>query len=238
MPLADEDKSLGSGILPYFESGLEPTVRDLLTLMIIISDNTATDIMVDYLGGAAVIEGYMRELGLNEIYFKLNCKELLRHMFPPEVADLPREELRKWTMEYDVLRDGLAFSKGPENNVSAANAMNELLHLIYSGALFDGDVREAALDILYKQQFNVRLSRFLPLGTKVAHKTGTIGGIRNDCGIITISESNHVIVTIFTEWDEAPYWNQPAAHHQRVFVVETAMGKIGRAVYDEFADAD
>ncbi len=37
--LSDEDKSLGSGILPYFESGLQPTLRDLLTLMIIISDN-------------------------------------------------------------------------------------------------------------------------------------------------------------------------------------------------------
>lgn len=70
VPLADEDKSLGSGILPYFESGLAPTLRDLLTLMIIISDNTATDIVVDYLGGAAVIEGYMRELGLTEIFFK------------------------------------------------------------------------------------------------------------------------------------------------------------------------
>ena len=45
VPLADEDKSLGSGILPYFESGLQPTVRDLLTLMIIISDNTATDMV-------------------------------------------------------------------------------------------------------------------------------------------------------------------------------------------------
>ena len=33
--------------------------------MIIISDNTATDIVVDYLGGAAVIEGYMRALGFS-----------------------------------------------------------------------------------------------------------------------------------------------------------------------------
>ena len=82
VPLADEDKSLGSGILPYFESGLAPTVLDLLTLMIIISDNTATDIMVDTLGGAAVVEDYMRELGLPEISFKLNCKELLRAPLP------------------------------------------------------------------------------------------------------------------------------------------------------------
>ena len=99
VPLADEDKSLGSGILPYFESGLQPTLRDLLTLMIIISDNTATDMVVETLGGAAVIEGYMRELGLTEIFFKLNCKDLLRYAFPPEVADLPVEELVKWTAE-------------------------------------------------------------------------------------------------------------------------------------------
>ncbi len=236
MPLADEDKSMGSGILPYFESGLEPTVRDLLTLMIIISDNTATDIMVDYLGGASVIEGYMHELGLSDIFFKWKCKELLRFAFPPEMADLPLEELVKWTTKNDILRDGLAFNKGAENNVSTANAMNELLHIMY-GDLFPQDVRAVAFEILRKQQYKHRIARFLPLGVKVASKTGTIGGIRNDCGIISVSDENHVILSLFTEWDEAPYWNKPAAHHQRVFEVETAMGEIGRAVYDEFADA-
>ena len=237
VPLADVDKSMGSGILPYFESGLQPTVRDLLTLMIIISDNTATDIMVDYLGGAAVIEAFMHELGLTEIFFKLNCKELLRQAFPPEVADLPLEELVKWTTENDILRDSLPFSKGPENNVSTAAAMTALLHLLY-GDLFPAEIRQVALDILHKQQYTHRIARFLPLGTKVASKTGTIGGIRNDCGIIRISETNHVIVSLFVEWDEAPVWNRPAAHHQRVFEVETAMGGIGRAAYDEFASLD
>ena len=238
VPLSDGDKSLGSGILPYFESGLQPTVRDLLTLMMIISDNTATDMMVDTLGGAAVIEGVMREIGLSEIYFKHSCKELLRYMFPDEVVDLPLEELIAWSAKNDILRDGLAFSKGPENNVCTAKAMNKLLHMIYSGELFDGDVRETALDILLKQQFNVRLSRFLPLGIKVAHKTGTIGGIRNDSGIIAINDSNHVILTIFTEWDEAPFWDKPAAHHQRVFEVESAMGEIGLAAYNAFQTQD
>ncbi len=234
VPLADEDKSMGSGILPYFESGLAPTLRDLLTLMIIISDNTATDIMVNYLGGAGVIEGYMHELGLSDIYFKWNCKELLRFAFPPEVADLPLEELVKWTTQNDIRRDGLVFSKGAENNVSTAKAMTELLHKMY-GDLFPRDVRAVAFDILRKQQFTHRIARFLPLGVKVASKTGTIGGIRNDCGIISVSDENHVILSLFTEWDEAPYWNKPAAHHQRVFEVETAMGEIGRAVFDEFA---
>lgn len=234
VPLKDEDKSRGSGILPFFQSGVEPTVRDLLTLMIIISDNTATDIMVDYLGGAAAIEGYMHELGLTDIHFKINCKQLIRTMFPEGIYDLPRDELMAWQSENDIVRDGLAFSKGSENNVSSANAMNELLHMIYTGALFDGESRQTALDILFQQQFNVRLSRFFPVTTKVAHKTGTIGGIRNDSGIIYISDTNHVILTLFCEWDEAPFWGKPEAHHQRVFEVETAMGRIGRLVYDNF----
>ena len=233
--LSDEDKSRGSGILPFFQAGVCPTVRDMLTLMIIISDNTATDMMVDYLGGAGVIETYMHELGLVDIYFKLKCKELIRSMFPEGIYDLSRDEMNVWTAENDILRDGLAFSKESDNNVSTANAMNELLHMIYTGALFDGESREIAIDILFQQQFNVRLSRFFPSTTKVAHKTGTIGGIRNDSGIIYIDDNNHVILTLFCEWDEAPFWNKPEAHHQRVFEVETAMGTIGRLVYDEFS---
>lgn len=236
VPLRDEDKSLGSGILPYFEGGLQPTVRDLLTLMIIISDNTATDMTVDLLGGASAIEGYMHELGLTDIYFKWNCKELLKYLFPEDVVELPLEDLIAWSARNDVLRDGLAFSKGPENNVSTANAMNKLLHTMFCGELFDSEIRDTAFAILYKQQFNVRMSRFFPLGAKVAHKTGTIGGIRNDSGIIKIAEENHVILTVFTEWDEAAVWDKPAAHHQRVFEVETAMGQIGLAVYDAFKD--
>lgn len=232
--LKDDDKSRGSGILPYFEPGLQPTILDLLTLMIIISDNTATDMTVELLGGCDVVESYMHELGLTDIYFKMNCKDLLRTLFPEGVYDLPPDELTKWNIENDILRDGLAFRKDSDNDVSTANDMNRLLHMIYTGAIANAEARETAINILFKQQFNVRLSRFLPPGTKVAHKTGTIGGIRNDSGIIYIDDDTHVIATIFTEWDEVPYWNKPEAHHQRVFEVETAMGKIGRLIYDEF----
>ena len=232
--LNDAQKSLGSGILPYFENELRPTVRDLLTLMIIISDNTATDMMLEFFGGPAVIEEFMHQIGLTGIYFKLNCKDLLRHLFPAEVAQLPLEELIAWSRHNDIRRDSLAFSRGADNNVSTANEMNRLLHMMYTKAIFEDEAHGLAFDILLKQQFNVRLSRFLPLGTKVAHKTGTIGGIRNDSGVIYIDDANHVIVTVFTEWDEAAVWNDPAAHHQRVFEVETAMGSIGRAVYDAF----
>ena len=232
--LNEEDKSPGSGILPYFGEGLEPTLLDLFTLMIIISDNTATDMIIDFLGGPQVIEDYMHQLGLTNIFVKFNCKDIIKGLFPESLHGKPKEEITEWANKNDIIRDGITFSLDSDNDVATANDMNKLLHMIYSGDLFDGDIQQTAIDILFKQQFNVRLSRFLPNGIKVAHKTGTIGGIRNDSGIIYISDTNHVILTLFTEWDEAPYWNKPEEHFQRVFEVETAMGKIGRCVFDAF----
>lgn len=232
--LHDSDKSPGSGILPFFEAGLTPTVHDLLTLMMIISDNTATDIVVDLLGGAAVVETYMHSLGLSSIAFKLNCKHLLKTLFPPEVRDLPPQDIAVWAQTNPILYDGLAFSRGPENNVSSACDMNRLLRLLFQGEIVTGALRDTLIAILLNQQFNARLPRFFPAHVRFAHKTGTIGGIRNDSGVIFVGEGSHVAITLFTLWDAAAVWGQPEAEQQRIFEVETAMGRIGRLVYDHF----
>jgi hypothetical protein len=68
-----------------------------------------------------------------------------------------------------------------------------------------------------------------------AHKTGTIGGIRNDSGVIYVKDDCHVAITLFTLWDEHAYWGQPEAMQRRIFEVETAMGAIGRHVYAHYA---
>ena len=93
--LKDADKSAGSGILQFFEAGVSPTFRDLLTLMIIISDNTATDMNVATLGGPLVIENTMHELGLNNIYLKMDCKNLLKGLYPPEIRDQPLDVIHE-----------------------------------------------------------------------------------------------------------------------------------------------
>ncbi len=233
--LRDEDKSVGSGILPSFEAGLSPTFRDLLTLMMIISDNTATDMNVALLGGPLAVEQYMHELGLTDIYFKMDCKTLLKGLFPPEIQDQPIEVIEQWDNDHDVVRDGVTFSRGSDNNVSTAQAMTKLVYLLFSGQIFEGELKDELLGIMYKQQLNQRLPRFLPNGVEFAHKTGTIGGICNDSGVMTIDENNHAVVTMFTSWDDLPVWNKPEARYQRVFEVESAFGKVGRLVYDFYS---
>jgi beta-lactamase class A len=49
-----EDVRRGSGLLQTFAVGLQPTLHDLITQMIITSDNTATDIMIGKVGLARV----------------------------------------------------------------------------------------------------------------------------------------------------------------------------------------
>ena len=232
--LLDEQKSTGSGILPYFEAGLTPTWLDLITLMMIISDNTATDIVIEQLGGTQIIENYMHEIRLSDIYFKMNCKDLLKTIFPEGAQDIPLEDLEAFIIENGFNRNSVAFDDGPDNNVSSASSMTRLLTMIFNAEIHDRKSSDDMLSILFKQQFNDRLPRFLPPGTKVAHKTGTIGGIRNDSGIFFIGDDNHVAVTLFTRWNDEEVWLQPEKEFARIFEVETVMGRIGRLVYDHF----
>ena len=61
--LSDADKMPSCGALSYMHSGLMVTIEDLCNLMIILSDNTATNLLVKHLG-MDNINGYMRKLGL------------------------------------------------------------------------------------------------------------------------------------------------------------------------------
>jgi beta-lactamase class A len=232
--LTEEAKSTGSGILRFFQPGVSPTFRDLLTLMIIISDNTATDMNVALLGGPTAIETAIHDLGVSDIYLKMDCKGLLKSLFPPEIQDLPLDEIKAWADEHDIVRDGLAFSLKPDNNVSTALAMTRLVYMLFTGKIVEGAAKDDVLDILLKQQLNQRLPRFLPSNVAFAHKTGTIGGIANDSGVVYAGENSHAVVTMYTSWNDADYFQKPEARYARLFEVESAMGKVGQLVYEHY----
>jgi len=132
------------------------------------------------------------------------------------------------------VRNSVTFSRGSDNDVSTAKAMTKLVYMLIKGQIVEGEIKDELMNILYKQNLNQRLPRFLPAGVAFAHKTGTIGGFFNDSGVMTISENNHVVVTMFTSWNDQSVWNNPEARYQRVFEVESAIGRVGRLVYDHY----
>ncbi len=101
------DKRFGTGVLRTLDSGLNLSFRDALELMIIQSDNSATDIAFARVGGPAHVTQTMHELGLNSItatgtsfdwfralgeagdpsYSKLSPEELFTKGFPDKLTD-------------------------------------------------------------------------------------------------------------------------------------------------------
>jgi beta-lactamase class A len=61
--LDDESRYIGTGVLRFLADGLEPTLADLAWLMVIVSDNTATAMLMQAIGGPADVNARMRELG-------------------------------------------------------------------------------------------------------------------------------------------------------------------------------
>jgi beta-lactamase class A len=59
--LTDAAKRPGTGIIRSLDPGVALTIKDLLTLMIIVSDNTATDLLYDQVGGTEPVNRLMKE---------------------------------------------------------------------------------------------------------------------------------------------------------------------------------
>ena len=232
--LHDGAKSTGSGILPFFEAGLTPTLRDLLTLMIIISDNTATDMVMTLLGGPAGIEAAMGELGVRPLSLKYNCRDLIRQVFPP--GDYSDEELQQLAQEMDYPADSLAAARDKSNNVASPRAMTELLTKMHHQEITDSAGWDGMLEILLQQQYKQRLGRYLPPTVRVATKTGTILSTINDCGFFFLPNGAEIALTCYALWDAAPAWNDARATWAGVRACEEAIGEVGHAVYQHFAE--
>jgi beta-lactamase class A len=165
IPLEASERVGGSGVLKLFAGGLQPTVRDVATLMIAVSDNTATNMVLDLIGGTGPVNAAMAELGLdtirlhNAIDFEL-------------IGD-------------DVRRLGEA----------SVRDLCELGRLIATRQAFGETVSATAEEILATQQYLDQAMRYtlanpyarelgLVAPLSVASKTGFFTGTRVDAGIV------------------------------------------------------
>lgn len=150
-------KAGGSGVLRPMHAGLAVTFRDLLTLMIIVSDNTATNMIIDLVSVDAV-NGTAEHLGLTGTLLR---RKLMGGAF------YARPDYR---LEID--------------NTITAQDMGRLLHRLANGEAVSPAADAALLDIMAMQQVNDRLPLLLPPGTRVAHKTGEFQTTRHDVGVV------------------------------------------------------
>lgn len=238
LPLRAADGRLPSGVLYALDPGLAPTVKDLLTLMIIISDNSATDILADKVGRANVTRT-MRQLGLEKTtiefadldfdriwlgwldprYRTETAENILQFPFGRYTDAQVREAFRRATYE-----SGIYFGH------STARETGRLFELIAQGKVVSPAACALMLSLLKQQQVDNRFPRYLRDVT-VAHKTGDGQPyIANDAGILWVKDTPIVLV-VFTGRHRGP---TAALHDAIARVAATVVRHYGGSVSDDF----
>lgn len=199
----------GSGLLQYLDTPLTLTLRDVVTLMIDFSDNTATNLMIDRIGIAAV-NARMESIGLKNTY-------LYKKVFKPATGPMPTDQqkfgLGKTTpreMAMLITRFGRCqLSNGPPTDSDRA-------------------LCTTAINILRHQFYRNGIPRYLePLdssdhGTAIANKTGEGDTVRNDVALIG-TKHGLIVIAAFTYDNADQSWESDNA-------AELTMGHIAKAI--------
>lgn len=194
--LRHADRTPGSGILQHLDEGLQPTLRDLAELMIIVSDNWATDMLMARVGKDRLAKA-LRDLGLNQTHIPLNIREMFcaLAMVDPADPEVDYEFLRDHLKNKQSPDDSIGYACDPRNDISSPTDMVRLATLIHEGHGITDSSREAILRTLKNQNFNNIIPARLPLdaGIETAHKTGSLRGIRNDAGLVYSPTLNYAV---------------------------------------------
>jgi beta-lactamase class A len=147
------------------------SVRSLMARMLIHSDNVATDILLKDLGGPHALHSWLADNGVTGLHVDRTIAQLLS----------AKRDL--WDR-----RDS-----------STPTAMVDLLRRIYKAELIRPESRNYLLDLMARCETGKnRMKALLPNGVTVEHKTGTLTGLADDVGFITMPDGHRIAVAIFT----------------------------------------
>jgi beta-lactamase class A len=150
----------GSGTMQYQRTGTRSSLLATATKMITISDNTATNMIIDRLGGKA----------------KLN------------------QRFRSWGLQNTVIRNLLGDFKG--TNTTSAKDLVRLSALVVNNQVLSNSSRSQVLNIMRRVENKRLLPSGLGKGAVIAHKTGTLGIILGDAGIIEMPSGKRYLAGI------------------------------------------
>jgi beta-lactamase class A len=205
--LETRHKRFGTGVLQLLDDGLALSLRDAATLMIVQSDNTATDLCFEAVGGPEAPNRLMRELGLGSIEALGTAFEwfsALASSMDPALGRLSPGELfatgyPEWTRdELAAARAAYHFDGGRWFGRATPGDLGRLLERIREGSAASPGVCEEVLRIMRLQQHRARIPKYL-LGVSCANKTGDFDPfIASDVGIIGLDEGSPAVVVFLT----------------------------------------
>jgi beta-lactamase class A len=151
----------GSGTMQYKTAGTKFSISETVAKMITISDNTATNMIIDRLGGIS----------------KLN------------------QRFRSWGLKDTVINNMLADLRG--TNKTSSKDLVRLLALLANKQLVSQNSNDRIIDLLHRTTIKTLLPSGLGPGADIADKTGDIGFLVGDAGIITMPSGKRYLAGIF-----------------------------------------
>jgi beta-lactamase class A len=231
------DQHLGSGDLSYLYDvpGAKLSLHNVANLMMMVSDNSGADICLTR-AGVNNVNALMASLGAGDLHVDRPTQELildyqgrdtarLKGMTLAEIqkraaADAPPQTN---AVEARFKRDD-AFAADPRDQATP-RAFVTLLEKMWRGEVVDKASSDAMLETMKRCRTGAgRIKGLLPPNTVVAHKTGTIGGVVDDVGIIYLpDDAGHVAIAVMSKQTRATDVE-----------VERAIAQIARYAYDYF----
>ncbi|MCW5849833.1 MAG: serine hydrolase [Anaerolineae bacterium] len=163
------DSVAGSGLLKEFDPGVSLTLKDYLTAMIVISDNTATNLVLRVVGIPA-LNDYLASLGL---------VHTRSHRPVRSDGPLPGEHR------------GIGTTTPQE--------MLTLLDGLVGQTLLTPELCDLAVSILKRQQYTEAIPRYLPSGVGVANKVGMVHDVRADVGILFPADRAPITLAVLSD---------------------------------------
>lgn len=183
--LKAEDKVPGSGILTsHFSAGTRLSIRDAIRLMIVYSDNTATNLVIGQIGLPSTSE-YMGRTGF------------------------PQTQLHSMVYRGDT---SIAPARSKQFGLGSTTCrdMIQLLAQVDRRELVSAKASQQMYEHLRACDDKVRLARFLPANTKVALKTGSVSAARTVAGIVE-SPAGNIAICVLTSQNKDQRWNDENA---------------------------
>ena len=187
--LTSENQVEGSGVLRQFDTPLTITLKDALTMMVVVSDNTATNLLIDRLG-LENIDARIRWMGLHDTW-------LYKKVFKPVTGLTPADQ-KKFGLGKTTAREmAEVMRRFADCDLNAAKVPA-------APSMEDRNLCDAAVKMLKNQTDGNAIPRLLG-GLEVANKTGALDEVRNDVAIV-YARKGPIVISAFTYANKDTRW--------------------------------
>ena len=198
MRMQDRYSAHGSGQLKLMQDEPEISLRDYCRMMMTISDNMATDLLMETVG-IPNINAFLDRLGYSNTRTSVTMGRYHYRMTYQD--DLPTNRAND-VLQAEASAAGandyksVSYSDSPENNVAAPGDMGGIMKRMYEGTLISPQASSEMLGMMKNARDDRMIRRDLPRDVVVAQKSGSSGRIKGNVGIVYLP-SGPMIVSAF-----------------------------------------